>query len=124
MKSGTPISQTVAPLMFKLLPIQILLALISSVNSIISSLFAGNMIGPEAMTVTGYYTPVLTLLTAISAMLVGGSQIICDHPVSRGRTVRLQQSVPKTAFTLSAYSLQACVFFNAGSDNRMPAMEP
>lgn len=57
MKSGTPISQTVAPLMFKLLPIQILLALISSVNSIISSLFAGNMIGPEASVLSESFPP-------------------------------------------------------------------
>lgn len=90
MKSRSPISQTVGPLMLKLLPIQILLALISSVNSIISSLFAGNAIGPEAMTVTGYYTPVLTLLTAISAMLVGGSQILCGKYMGRNQVEKMQ----------------------------------
>ena len=48
MKPGHSSSQIVTRLMFRLLPIQILLALIGSVNAIVSSLFAGNFIGPQA----------------------------------------------------------------------------
>ena len=58
--------------MFRLLPIQILLALIGSVNAIVSSLFAGNFIGPRAMAAVGLYGPVAMLLGALSTMMAGG----------------------------------------------------
>ena len=70
-------SRLVTGLMFRLLPIQILLALIGSVNGIVSSLFAVNFIGPEAMTAVGLYSPVGMLLGAFCGMMVGGSQILC-----------------------------------------------
>ena len=70
-------SRLVTGLMFRLLPIQILLALIGSVNGIVSSLFAVNFIGPGAMTAVGLYSPVGMLLGAFCGMMVGGSQILC-----------------------------------------------
>jgi Na+-driven multidrug efflux pump/anti-sigma regulatory factor (Ser/Thr protein kinase) len=90
MKTRSPYSQTVAPLMFRLLPVQILLALIGCINSIVSSLFASNVIGSVGMTVTGFYSPVSTLLGAISAMLVGGSQILCGKYMGKNLVEKMQ----------------------------------
>ena len=42
-------------LMFRLLPIQILLAAIGAVNGIVSTYFASNFVGVDAMTAVGIY---------------------------------------------------------------------
>ena len=58
-------------LLFRLLPIQILLAAIGSINGIVSSLFASNTVGVEAMSAVGLYGPVNQFVSAVSIMLVG-----------------------------------------------------
>ena len=55
----------VTKLYFRLLPIQILLAAISAVNDLVSSLFASNYVGAAAMGVVGLYSPINMLLSAI-----------------------------------------------------------
>ena len=50
-------AKMVTKLLFRLLPIQILLAAISAVNGIVSSLFASNYIGTEAMGAVALYAP-------------------------------------------------------------------
>ncbi len=90
MKPGHSSSQIVTRLMFRLLPIQILLALIGSVNAIVSSLFAGNFIGPQAMTAVGLYGPAGMLLGAVGTMLVGGSQILCGKYMGKNLVENMQ----------------------------------
>ena len=90
MKSDNSSSQIVARLMFRLLPIQILLALINTVNAIVSSLFAGNFIGSHAMSAVGLYGPVNLLLGAIGTMLVGGSQILCGEYMGKNLVEKMQ----------------------------------
>ena len=90
MKPGHSSSQIVTRLMFRLLPIQILLALIGSVNAIVSSLFAGNFIGPQAMTTVGLYGPAGMLLGAVGTMLVGGSQILCGKYMGKNLVENMQ----------------------------------
>ena len=64
-------------LLFRLLPVQILLAAVSQINTIVSSLFASNYIGAQAMSAVGLYTPIGLLIGAVSVLFVSGSQIIC-----------------------------------------------
>ena len=64
-------------LMFRLLPMQILLGLVNSVNGIVSSFYAGNYIGMEAMSAMGLYAPVSMLFNALGTVLAGGSAIVC-----------------------------------------------
>ena len=90
MKSETSSSQIIAKLMFRLLPIQILLAMIGAVNGIISSLFAGNSIGSQAMSAVGLYGPVSMLLGAISTLLMGGSQILCGKYMGSNLVEKMQ----------------------------------
>ena len=59
--------------MFRLLPVQILLAAVGAVNGIVSSFFAANFVGVEAMSAVGLYGPIGMLATSISTILVGGS---------------------------------------------------
>ncbi len=70
-------------LMFRLLPAQILLASIGSINGIVSSLFAGNFVGVKAMSAVGLYAPVSLAMSALNTMLVGGATIICGGHIGR-----------------------------------------
>lgn len=63
-------------LCFRLLPIQILLAVIGAFNGIVTSLFASNFIGQDAMSAVGLFAPISTFIGAVSTMLLGGSQIL------------------------------------------------
>ncbi|MBR0092963.1 MAG: ATP-binding protein [Lachnospiraceae bacterium] len=77
-------------LFFRLLPIQVLLMAIGAVNGIVSSLFAGNYLGAEAMGAIGLYAPVSQFLTAVTVMLVGGAQILCGKYMGKNQVERTQ----------------------------------
>ena len=131
MKPDHSSSQIVTRLMFRLLPIQILLALIGSVNAIVSSLFAGNFIGPQAMTAVGLFGPVSMLLGAVGTMLVGGSQILCGKYMGKN-LVEKMQNVFSLDLSLSvlagglftAFLLIISVFDLSGFLARDPAVRP
>ena len=84
-------SRLLSRLFFRLLPIQILLLLITTVNNIISSLFASNYIGTEAMSAIALYAPVSLLLDAVSTMFVGGSQILCGKYMGKNQMENTQR---------------------------------
>ncbi|MBQ2110852.1 MAG: ATP-binding protein [Clostridia bacterium] len=70
-------AKMVTKLLFKLLPVQILLAAVGAVNGIVSSFFASNFVGTDAMSAVGLYSPLNMLVTSVGAILVGGSVILC-----------------------------------------------
>lgn len=70
-------SALIRKLFFKLLPIQILLIAIGSINGIVSGLFATNMVGSEAMSAVGLFNPINMFIGAVCGLLVGGSQVVC-----------------------------------------------
>ena len=80
----------VSKLMFRLLPIQILLAAVGSVNGIVSSFFASNYVGVNAMSAVGLYSPVNMFFSAISLILVGGSVILCGKYMGQNQQEELQ----------------------------------
>ena len=80
----------VAKLMFRLLPVQILLGVVGAVNGIVSSFFASNYVGIEAMSAVGLYGPVNQLLGALSVMLAGGSAIVCGKYLGRNEQDKVQ----------------------------------
>ena len=69
--------------MFRLLPVQILLASVGMINGIVSSLFASNFVGVKAMSAVGLYSPVNLAVVALTIMLVGGATIICGEHIGR-----------------------------------------
>ena len=102
-------------LCFRLLPIQVLLAVVGSVNGIVSSLFASNFVGTDAMSAIGLYAPVNSFFLAVNTMMMGGSQIICGKYMGRNDTSGMQNifSINMLAsFILSVVS--ALVFLAAG----------
>ena len=83
-------TKVVSKLIFRLLPIQILLAAVGSINGIVSSYFASNYIGISAMSVVGLFTPINMLLGASTAMLAGGATILCGKYLGRNEQDRVQ----------------------------------
>ena len=77
-------------LMFRLLPVQILLAAVGAVNGIVSSYFASNYVGVVAMSAVGLYSPINMLFTALYTMLQGGSAILCGKYIGQNRQEKVQ----------------------------------
>ena len=78
-------------LMFRLLPVQIILAAVGTVNMIVSSYFASNYVGTEAMSAVGLYGPLNMFFGAVATMLVGGSSILCGEYLGQNRQDKLQE---------------------------------
>ena len=92
MKNEAATTQILTKLVFRLLPAQILLAAVGSVNSLVSGYFASNYVGIDAMSAVGLFGPINMLLTAISMMLVGGSVILCGKYLGQNEQEKLQDN--------------------------------
>ena len=88
-------SRIISDMFFKLLPVQIILVAISSLNSIIDGAMAGNLIGPLALTAIGFFWPVVTFINMVTAVLSGGSSILCGQFMGKNQVER-----SKSVFTL------------------------
>lgn len=87
-----PDLKLLSKLLFRLLPMQIFLALVGSINCIISGLFASNFVGTDAMTAIGLYSPVNMFIFGLSTMFVGGTTILCGKYIGRNEQDRVQNA--------------------------------
>jgi Na+-driven multidrug efflux pump/anti-sigma regulatory factor (Ser/Thr protein kinase) len=83
-------AKMVTRLLFHLLPVQVLLAAVGAVNGIVSSFFASNYVGIDAMSAVGLYAPLNMLITAISTILIGGSVILCGKYLGQNQQEKMQ----------------------------------
>ena len=90
MQSRDANTKIVSEIMFRLLPMQILLQMVGAVNGIVSSFFATNYIGIGAMSAVGVYAPIAMLIGAISIVFVGGSAILCGKYLGRNEHDKVQ----------------------------------
>lgn len=90
MNEQAPNIKMVGKLLFRLLPVQILLCAVGAVNGFVSSYFASNFVGIEAMSAVGLYSPVGMLISTLSTVLVGGSSILCGKYLGRNQQERVQ----------------------------------
>ena len=99
-------SEIIPRLYLKMLPVQIILVIIGGVNGIIDNAFAGNLIGQQAMAVTGLFSPATNLLMGINALVFGGAQVLCGKylgkmisngcvRVTHNEAVWIYKNVPK-----------------------------
>ena len=100
-------------LMVRLLPVQILAAAVGSINGIVSSYFATNYVGIDAMSAVGLYSPVGFLLGAVSTLLAGGFAILSGQYLGQNRMDRLQSvfALDLVVSTIAALILAAAGFF-------------
>lgn len=75
---------------FRILPIQILLLMVQGFNGIVSSLFASNLVGQSAMSAIGVYGPISMLISSVSQIFMGGSQILCGKYFGKNQIHRIQ----------------------------------
>ena len=67
-----------------MLPVQILLFSMESINAVVDGVFAGRFIDASAVGVVGLYYPMVNILSAIGAVLLGGSAVLCGNYMGRG----------------------------------------
>ena len=102
-------SQMVTVLLFRLLPVQILIAAVGTVNSIVSGLFAGNFVGEAAMSAIALYSPIRLLMNALSALLFGGSTILCGRYLGRNQQEKIQSLFSLDIFLAAASGTVFCL---------------
>ena len=107
--------QLISHLFFRLLPIQILLAVVSAVNGLVSGLFGSNFVGSGVMTAIGLYGPILMFINAVSIVFVGGSQIICGKLMGRNETDRMQEIFSLDLLAVTGFSVLMIVILLLGA---------
>lgn len=88
-RSKLKTADTLTKLMFRLLPVQILLAMVGAVNGIVSGLFASNFVGVEAMSAVTLYGPIGTFIGAVGGLLFGGATILCGKYLGQNEQDRV-----------------------------------
>ncbi|MBO4460958.1 MAG: ATP-binding protein [Clostridiales bacterium] len=78
-------------LMLKLLPVQILIQTVGAVNGIVSSYFATNYVGVDAMSAVGLYSPYNLLLSFVFQVLSFGSVILCGKYMGQNKQDKLRK---------------------------------
>lgn len=71
-------------LFFKMLPVQILIFAMGSVNSIVDGTVAGRFIDSSALGVVGLYYSMVNVLSAVGSVLLGGTAVLCGKYIGRG----------------------------------------
>ena len=103
-------TKVVSKHMFRLLPIQILLAVVGAVNGIVSSYFASNYIGIDAMGAVGLYAPINMLINATSVMLAGGTTILCGKYLGRNEQDRVQNVFSLNLVIALLMAITCCLY--------------
>lgn len=98
-------SKIISKLFFRLLPVQILFVAIGSVNSVIDSVVASNVIGMEAMTVIGLFGPYMQFLETLSLVLLSGAQILCGQFLGKNQLERTSNIFSLDLFVMSCISI-------------------
>ncbi len=81
-------SRMISKLFFRLLPAQILLVAVGSINSLIDGAIAARFIGPLAMAIIGLYAPAIKIIETVNGVLLGGSQILCGQFLGKNQIDR------------------------------------
>ena len=69
---------------FKMLPVQVMIVAMGSVNSIVDGAVAGRYIDVSAVGVIGLFGSVILGINAVSSVLLGGSAVLCGRFMGRG----------------------------------------
>ncbi|MCR5673637.1 MAG: ATP-binding protein [Lachnospiraceae bacterium] len=110
-----PQSEIIPRLYMKLLPVQIALVIIGGVNAIIDNAFAGNLIGEQAMAVTGLFSPVPNFLSGVNALIFGGAQVLCGKYLGKKMAERTRSVFSLDMIIMimvSAVLLTVCELFS------------
>ena len=76
--------------MLRLLPIQVLMLAVASLNSLISGWFAANYIGESAMSAVGIFAPIQMLIGAVGTVMSAGAAILCGEYAGRNEQRKME----------------------------------
>ncbi|MCR5221370.1 MAG: ATP-binding protein [Lachnospiraceae bacterium] len=71
-------------LFFSLLPVQILIFAMGSINSIVDGVMAGRYIDAASVGVIGLYFSMVNIMNAIGSVLLGGTAVLCGRYMGKG----------------------------------------
>ena len=74
----------VGKLFFSMLPVQILILAMGSVNSIVDGAMAGRFIDASTVGVIGLYYSMISVINALGSVLLGGTTVLCGRYMGRG----------------------------------------
>ena len=80
--------EILSALFFRLLPVQVGLVAMESINAIIDGVVAARFIDPAAVGVIGLYYTVLRILEAIGGLLLCGTAVLCGRYLGAGNLER------------------------------------
>ena len=76
--------QLLSRLFFNMLPVQILIFAMGSINSLVDGTMAGRFIGASAVGVIGLYYSMVEIMSASGSVLLGGTAVLCGRFMGRG----------------------------------------
>ena len=77
-------NRLIGNIFFRMLPVQILIYAMGSINSLVDGAIAGRFIGPSTVGVVGLYYSMVNILTATGSVLLGGTSVLCGKFMGRG----------------------------------------
>ncbi len=77
-------NKVIERLFFKMLPIQIMFIGMGSINSIIDGVIAGHYIDDRTVGVIGLFYAVITIISAISSVVISGGAVLCGNNIGTG----------------------------------------
>lgn len=77
-------SKIISKLFFNMLPVQILIFAMGSINSIVDGTMAGRFIDSSAVAVIGLHYSMVQLLAAICSVILGGTTVLCGRYMGKG----------------------------------------
>lgn len=99
---------------FALLPMQIIMITISSINSIIDGIVVSNFVGAAALAVIALFMPIERLLSTINTIFLGGAQILCGQYIGKNQ-IKKSVGVFSTAvffiFVIGLAATAVCALF-------------
>ena len=73
----------ISKLFFSMLPVQVLIFAMGSINTIVDGIIAGRFIDAEAIGIVGLYFPMVNLMNAVGYTLLGGTAVLCGRYMGR-----------------------------------------
>lgn len=102
----------IARIYARLLPVQIILVAIQSINGIVDGIIGSRLLGSDAMAAVGLFSPLLTLLYALVCIIIVGSQVVGSHSAGKGKTTETNKIFSITLCLIAIIGTLAALFMS------------
>ena len=109
-KTGQNDSAMISRLFFRLLPVQVAIVAMGSINSIVDGIVASRFCGETAGAVVGLYFTMLRILEAVGSVLLGGASVLSGRYLGAGK---IEKTRGVTSLALTAALIVGAVLTTA-----------